>query len=104
MAKQVLFGHDAREGLKRGVEKLGQAVRPTLGPKGRSVLIDKSWGAPTVTKDGASVAEEVELSNAYENMGAQMIKAAAQKTSDEAGDGTTTSTILAASIFLEAFK
>jgi len=104
MPKQILFDNDARQAIRRGVEKIGQAVRPTLGPRGRTVVIEKSWGAPTVTKDGASVAEEVELRDPFENMGAQLIREAAKKTSDDAGDGTTTSTVLAEALFLASFK
>ena len=82
MSKQVAFDRIAREAIKNGVEKLASAVRPTLGPRGRTVILDKSWGAPSVTKDGASVAEEIELSDPYENMGAQMLKEAASRTSE----------------------
>jgi len=104
MPKQILFDTEARQAIRRGVEKIAAAVRPTLGPRGRTVVIEKSWGAPTVTKDGATVAEEVELSDPFENMGAQLIREAAKKTSDDAGDGTTTSTVLAEALFLAAFK
>jgi chaperonin GroEL len=104
MAKQLAFNEEAREALRRGVEKLAAAVKVTLGPKGRNAVLDKSWGSPVVTKDGVTVAEEVELSDAYENMGAQLVKEAASKTSDVAGDGTTTATILAEAIFLEGLK
>src|SRR5262245_15646154 len=104
MPKQILFDNEARQAIRRGVEKIANAVRPTLGPRGRTVVIEKSWGAPTVTKDGASVAEEVELRDPFENMGAQLIREAAKKTSDDAGDGTTTSTVLAEALFLAAFK
>ncbi len=104
MAKQLVFERDAWDCIKRGVQKMAWTVRPTLGPRGRSVVLDKSWGAPNITKDGASVAEEVELSNPFENMGAQMLKEAASKTSDQAGDGTTTSTVLAEAIYLEGLK
>jgi chaperonin GroEL len=104
MPKQLLFDQAAREALKRGVQKVASAVRPTLGPRGRTVVIDKSWGAPTVTKDGVSVCEEVELSDPFENMAAKMIKEAASKTSDQAGDGTTTSATLAEAIFTEGYK
>lgn len=103
-AKQVLFDQNAREALKRGVEKIYSAVRYTLGPKGRSVVVDRSWGAPNVTKDGASIAEEVELEDPNEDMGARMIREAASKTSDDAGDGTTTSVVLAATMFFEGYK
>ena len=104
MPKQILFDTEARQAIRRGVEKIANAVRPTLGPRGRTVVIEKSWGAPTVTKDGASVAEEVELRDPFENMGAQLIREAAKKTSDDAGDGTTTSTVLAEAFFLAAIK
>src|SRR6516225_8654428 len=104
MPKQILFDQAAREALRRGVQKVADAVRPTLGPRGRTVVIDKSWGAPTITKDGVSVCEEVELTDPYENMAAKMIKEAASKTSDQAGDGTTTSAVLAEAIFLEGLR
>ena len=104
MAKQLLFAQAAREALRRGIQKVASAVRPTLGPRGRAVVIDKSWGAPMVTKDGASVCEEVELTDPYENMAAKMIKEAASKTSDQAGDGTTTSATLAESIFVDGLR
>src|SRR5687767_11996620 len=104
MPKQILFDADARAAIRRGVEKVAHAVRPTLGPRGRTVVIEKSWGAPTITKDGASVAEEVELRDPFENMGAQLVREAAKKTSDDAGDGTTTSTVLAEALFLSALK
>src|ERR1041384_7441489 len=104
MPKQLLFAEDARDALKRGVQKVASAVRSTLGPRGRTVVIDKSWGGPTVTKDGVTVCEEVELKDPYENMAAKMIKEAASKTSDQAGDGTTTSAALAESIFLEGLR
>ena len=104
MSKQVAFDRIAREAIKNGVEKLASAVRPTLGPRGRTVILDKSWGAPSVTKDGASVAEEIELSDPYENMGAQMLKEAASRTSDKAGDGTTTSTVLAEAMYMKGVR
>ena len=94
-AKEVKFGDDARQGMLNGVNLLADAVKVTLGPKGRNVVLDKSFGAPTVTKDGVSVAKEIELKDKFENMGAQMVKEVASQTSDEAGDGTTTATILA---------
>ena len=103
-AKDVQFGDDARSRLLAGVNTLANAVRVTLGPKGRNVVLDKSFGAPTVTKDGVSVAKEVELKDKFENMGAQMVKEVASKTSDEAGDGTTTATVLAQSILAEGLK
>ncbi|MAD97896.1 MAG: chaperonin GroEL [Flavobacteriaceae bacterium] len=104
MAKDIKFDIDARDGLKRGVDALANAVKVTLGPKGRNVIISKSFGAPTVTKDGVSVAKEVELENELENMGAQMVKEVASKTNDLAGDGTTTATVLAQSIVKEGLK
>ena len=104
MAKQLKFDEDARRSLLRGVEKMSQAVRVTLGPKGRNVLLDKKFGAPTVTKDGVSVAKEIELEDPFENMGAQLLKEVATKTNDVAGDGTTTATVLAYSIVKEGLK
>jgi len=103
-AKIVEFGVDARNGLKIGVDKLANAVKVTLGPKGRNVILDKKFGAPTVTKDGVSVAKEIELEDPTENMGAQMVREVASKTSDVAGDGTTTATVLAQAIFREGLK
>jgi len=103
-AKQLEFGEDARRGVLDGVTKLSRAVKATLGPKGRNVVLDKKWGAPTVTKDGVTVAKEIELEDKYENMGAQMVKEVASKTSDVAGDGTTTATILAESIYREGLR
>jgi chaperonin GroEL len=103
-AKEILYQQEAREKMLRGVNAITQAVRVTLGPKGRNVLIEKSWGAPTVTKDGVTVAKEIELSDRFENMGAQMVKEVASKTSDVAGDGTTTATVLAQAIFREGSK
>ena len=94
-AKDVKFGDDARVLMLEGVNVLANAVKVTLGPKGRNVVLDKSFGSPTVTKDGVSVAKEVELKDKFENMGAQMVKEVASQTSDEAGDGTTTATVLA---------
>ena len=104
MAKDIKFDIEARDGLRRGVDALANAVKVTLGPKGRNVIISKSFGAPSVTKDGVSVAKEIELENALENMGAQMVKEVASKTSDLAGDGTTTATVLAQSIVKEGLK
>jgi len=104
MAKEIKFDIDARDGLKRGVDALANAVKVTLGPKGRNVIISKSFGAPVVTKDGVTVAKEIELSDALENMGAQMVKEVASKTNDLAGDGTTTATVLAQSIVKEGLK
>jgi chaperonin GroEL len=103
-AKELVFNVDARAKLKKGVDALAEAVKVTLGPKGRNVVIDKKFGAPTVTKDGVTVAKEIELSDAIENMGAQMVKEVATKTSDLAGDGTTTATVLAQAIFREGLK
>ena len=103
-AKELHFNVEARAALKRGVDKLADAVKVTLGPKGRNVVIDKKFGAPTITKDGVTVAKEIELSDPIENMGAQMVKEVATKTSDNAGDGTTTATVLAQAIFREGLK
>src|SRR5712672_2228064 len=103
-AKQLLFDEAARQSLLKGVEKLSRAVKATLGPKGRNVVLDKKFGSPTVTKDGVTVAKEIELEDAYENMGAQMVREVASKTSDAAGDGTTTATVLAEAIFREGLK
>jgi len=98
-AKQILFDQVARDSILRGVNVLADAVKVTLGPKGRNVVIEKSFGSPTITKDGVTVAKEIELENKFENMGAQMVKEVASKTSDKAGDGTTTATVLAQSIY-----
>jgi len=103
-AKDVRFSEDARGKMLRGVNVLADAVKVTLGPKGRNVVLDKSFGAPTVTKDGVSVAKEIELENNFENMGAQMVKEVASKTSDVAGDGTTTATVLAQAMLREGLK
>src|SRR5271168_1498370 len=97
-AKEVRFNGDARDRMLRGIETLANAVRVTLGPKGRNVLLDKSFGAPRITKDGVTVARQIELEDKFENMGAQMVREVASKSSDFAGDGTTTATVLAASI------
>ncbi len=104
MAKQMVFESDAREAILRGVDKLAKAVTTTLGPRGRNAVIDKGWGAPTVTKDGVTVAEEIQLQNPYEQMGAQLVKEVASKTSDVAGDGTTTATMLTRTIFAGGLK
>lgn len=104
MAKQIIFDTEARDAMLRGVEKLSSAVKVTLGPKGRNVILDKKFGSPAVTKDGVSVAKEIELEDAFENMGAQMVKEVASKTSDIAGDGTTTATVLAEAIYREGLK
>src|SRR4028119_1842147 len=103
-AKDVKFSRDARERILRGVDILADAVKVTLGPKGRNVVIDKSYGAPRITKDGVTVAKEIELADKFENMGAQMVREVASKSSDLAGDGTTTATVLAASIVREGAK
>ena len=104
MAKQVIFAAENREKLLKGVNSLSNAVKVTLGPKGRNVLLDKSFGAPLVTKDGVTVAKEIELEDKLENMGAQMVKEVASKTSDVAGDGTTTATVLAQAIVTEGHR
>ena len=104
MAKQILHGEDSRQAILRGVNILADAVKVTLGPKGRNVVIEKKFGSPTITKDGVTVAKEIELSNALENMGAQMVREVASKTSDVAGDGTTTATVLAREIFKQGLK
>lgn len=104
MAKQLLFSEEARRAIQRGIDQLSQAVKITLGPKGRNVILDKKFGSPTITKDGVTVAKEIELEDPYENMGAEMVKEVASKTSDTAGDGTTTATILAQAIFREGLK
>src|ERR1700724_2141878 len=103
-AKEVKFGVDARDKMLHGIEILNNAVRVTLGPKGRNVVLDKSYGAPRITKDGVTVAKEIELADKFENMGAQMVKEVASKTSDQAGDGTTTATVLAQAIVREGAK
>src|SRR5207253_5827455 len=104
MAKQVVHGEASRAAILRGINQLADAVKITLGPKGRNVVIDKKFGSPTITKDGVTVAKEIELKDKYENMGAQMVKEVASKTSDVAGDGTTTATVLAEAIFREGLK
>jgi chaperonin GroEL len=103
-AKQIAFDQEAREAMRRGVSKLARAVKVTLGPKGRNVILQKSFGSPTVTKDGVTVAKEIELEDKYENMGAQMVKEVASKTNDVAGDGTTTATVMAEAIFIEGLR
>src|SRR5882672_6088551 len=103
-AKDIIFDEKARNRVQAGVDTLANAVKVTLGPKGRNVVIDKSWGSPTVTKDGVTVAKEIELKDKFENLGAQMVKEVASKTSDVAGDGTTTATVLAEAIFREGAK
>ncbi|MCG8669630.1 MAG: chaperonin GroEL, partial [Pseudomonadales bacterium] len=104
MAKEVFFGDDARSRMVKGVNVLADAVKVTLGPKGRNVVLDKSFGAPTITKDGVSVAKEIELADKFENMGAQMVKEVASQANDVAGDGTTTATVLAQSIVNEGLR
>lgn len=104
MAKDIKFGTDARDGLERGIDKLANAVRVTLGPKGRNVVLDKAYGAPTITNDGVTIANEIELEDRFENMGAQLVKEVATKTNDVAGDGTTTATVLAHSVIKEGLK
>ncbi len=103
-AKEIKFDTDARESMKHGVDILANAVKVTLGPKGRNVLLDKSYGAPRITKDGVTVAKEIELTNRFENMGAQLVREVASKTNEEAGDGTTTATVLAQAIYREGSK
>src|SRR3989441_4058832 len=104
MAKQIVHGEDSRQAILRGVNMLADAVKITLGPKGRNVVLDKKFGSPTITKDGVTVAKEIELKEPLENMGAQMVKEVASKTSDVAGDGTTTATVLAQAIYREGIK
>src|SRR6187431_1949571 len=104
MAKQIIYSGDARAAILRGVNKLAEAVKVTLGPKGRNVVIEKKFGSPTITKDGVTVAKEIELADPLENMGAQMVREVASKTSDVAGDGTTTATVLAQAIYREGAK
>src|SRR5208283_4771949 len=103
-AKQIAYSRDARHAILRGVDSLANAVKVTLGPKGRNVVIEKSYGSPVITKDGVTVAKEIELFGKLENMGAQMVKEVASKTSDKAGDGTTTATVLAQAIFSQGLK
>src|SRR5207245_7461012 len=103
-AKQILYSAEARSAIMRGVDQLAEAVKATLGPKGRNVVIDKKFGSPVSTKDGVTVAKEIELKDPFENMGAQMLREVASKTSDVAGDGTTTATVLAQAIFREGVK
>src|SRR6202451_4501527 len=104
MAKQIVYGEQSRQAILRGVNQLADAVKVTLGPKGRNVVLDKKFGSPTITKDGVTVAKEIELEDPYENMGAQMGREVASKTSDIAGDGTTTATVLAESIYREGLR
>src|SRR6478752_2478373 len=104
MAKMIAFDQEARDAMRRGVSKLARAVKVTLGPKGRNVILQKSFGSPTVTKDGVTVARKIELEDKYENMGARMVREVASKTSDIAGDGTTTATVLAEAIYNEGLR
>src|SRR5512136_2900388 len=104
MSKQITYGDDSRQAILRGVNRMADAVRVTLGPKGRNVVLDKKFGSPLITKDGVTVAKEIELKDALENMGAQMVREVASKTSDVAGDGTTTATVLAQAIYREGVK
>src|SRR6195256_251462 len=104
MAKMIAFDQEAQEKIRSGVSKLAKAVRVTLGPRGRNVILQKSFGSPTVTKDGVTVAREIELADKFEDMGARMVKEVASKTSDTAGDGTTTATIMAEAIYIEGLK
>ncbi len=104
MSKELLFSENARNSILKGVNTLANAVKVTLGPKGRNVVIEKSFGSPLITKDGVTVAKEIELENKFENMGAQMVKEVASKTNDQAGDGTTTATVLAQAIYREGVK
>src|SRR6201991_4385126 len=104
MAKQIVHGEESRAAILRGVNQLADAVKITLGPKGRNVVLDKKYGSPTITKDGVTVAKEIELKDPMENMGAQMVREVASKTSDVAGDGTTTATLLAQAIYREGVK
>src|SRR5579871_5163962 len=99
--KQIIYNEDARHGLERGANKLADAVKVTLGPKGRNVVLDKKFGSPTITNDGVTIAKEIELPDSFENMGAQLVKEVASKTNDIAGDGTTTATVLAQAIIRE---
>ena len=103
MAKQIIFNEEARHSLKKGIDALADVVKVTLGPRGRCVVLDKKWGAPTVIDDGVTIAKDIELPDPFENLGAQMIKEAASKTNDACGDGTTTSTVLAHTIITEGF-
>src|SRR5271155_3178795 len=103
-AKRIAFSEDCREAIRRGVAKLARAVKITLGPRGRNVILERGWGSPPITKDGVTVAKEIELPDPWENMGAQLVKEVASKTSDSAGDGTTTATVLAEAIFHEGLK
>jgi len=104
VAKQIIFNEDARHAMERGVNKLAEAVRVTLGPKGRNVVLDKKFGSPLITNDGVTIARDIDLEDPFENMGAQLVKEVATKTNDVAGDGTTTATVLAQAIIREGLK
>jgi hypothetical protein len=104
MAKQIIYGEQSRQAILRGINQLADAVKVTLGPKGRNVILDRKFGSPTITKDGVTVAKEIDLKDPLENMGAQMVREVASKTSDTAGDGTTTATVLAQAIYREGAK
>ena len=104
MAKNIIFGEDARKALQTGVDKLADAVKVTLGPKGRNVVLDKKYGSPLITNDGVTIAKEIELDDPFENMGAQLVKEVSVKTNDAAGDGTTTATVLAQALISEGMK
>lgn len=104
MAKDIIFGEDARKALQSGIDKLANTVKITLGPKGRNVVLDKKYGAPLITNDGVTIAKEIELDDPFENMGAQLVKEVATKTNDAAGDGTTTATLLAQALVREGMK
>src|SRR5699024_2928407 len=104
MAKQIIYGEDARKALQTGIDKLADTVKITLGPKGRNVVLDKKYGAPLITNDGVTIAKEIELEDPFENMGAQLVKEVATKTNDAAGDGTTTATLLAQALIREGMK
>ena len=104
MAKQIIYGEEARKAIERGVNQLADTVKITLGPKGRNVVLDKKFGTPLITNDGVTIAKEIELENAFENMGAQLIKEVSTKTNDVAGDGTTTATVLAQAMINEGLK
>ncbi len=104
MAKNIVFDEQARRGLEKGMNQLADAVRVTLGPKGRNVVLDKKWGAPTITNDGVSIAKEIDLEDPYERIGAELVKEVAKKTDDVAGDGTTTATVLAWSMVGEGLR
>src|SRR6185369_11644006 len=104
MAKQIVYGDTSRQGILRGVNRLADAVKVTLGPRGRNVILGSRFGSPTITKDGATVAKEIDLRDSLENMGAQMVKEVAARTSDNAGDGTTTATVLAQAIYREGAR